>query len=110
MGKTSNHLSAIRQSGKIQGSNAMGISPIRSQPITMVTVKVSNKTKGRLGILRLNATQGTKNTFKNPIICGQTAVHNEQIKIQPATFNLHHHDFKAVALVPGLPRDIQASE
>ena len=84
MCKTLNHLSAIRQSGKIQGSNAMGINLI----VTMVTVKFSVKTKGRLGILRLNATHGTKDTIKDPIIGGRTTVDNKEIKIHPDTCNL----------------------
>ena len=80
----------------------MGISDAWSQPLWVVTVEITYKTKVRLRIDRLHAPHSFTNTS---VIRTWASIHNKQITIQTLTWNLSNHELTTRTLEPFLPRN-----
>ena len=93
----------VSNSGEIKSSHTMGISDACSQPLWVVIAEITYKTKDRLRIDRLDAPHSFTKTIKHSVICTWASIHNNQITIQPLTWNLSNHELTTRTLEPFLP-------
>ena len=95
----------VRNSGEIKSSHTMSISDAWSQPLWVVTVEITNKTKNRLMINRLDAPHSFTKTIKYSVIRIWSSIGNKQITIQPLTWNFSDHELTTRTLEPFPPRN-----
>ena len=105
MSGTINQLRTVSNSGKIKSSHTMGISDAWSQPLWVVTVEITHKTKDRLRINWLDAPHSFTKTSKHSVIRTWASIYNKQITIQPLTRNLSDYELRTRTLEPFTPRN-----
>ena len=95
----------VSDSGEVKSSHTMGISDIWSQPLWVVTVEITYKTKDGLKIDRLDVPHSFTKTTKLSVIRNWASIDNKQITIQQLTWNLSNHELTTRTLEPFLPRN-----
>ena len=90
---------------KSKAATPWGISDAWSQPLWVVTVEITHKTKDRLRINWLDAPHSFTKTIKHSVIRTWASIHNKQTTIQPLTRNLSDHELTTRTLEPFSPRN-----
>ena len=105
-----NQLRTVSNSGEVESSHAMGISDAWKQPLRVVTVKISYKTKDRLWNDRLDAPQSFIKTIKHSVVRTRAMIDNKQIAILQLTRNFCNQELTTRTLEPSLMRNRKTIE